>query len=166
MARSKKALASRAAPDVATAASAPTVTSLGTSSGSTAGATSVTITGTNFIGASEVTFGGVPAASFTVNSVTSITAVSPAGSVGTIDVTVTTPNGTSATGAADKFSYGTCTQSAALLARLDGSQNSSAVDTAVCGMVTDGTWLLFDVLYVFATNSSGNVLPWRVAITS
>src|SRR6266852_3611526 len=42
--------------------------------------------------------------SFTVNSDTKITATSPAGS-GTVDMTVTTPNGTSATGAADQFTY-------------------------------------------------------------
>jgi hypothetical protein len=39
-----------------------------------------------------------------VNSETSITAVSPAGA-GTVDVTVTTPGGTSETSAPDKFSY-------------------------------------------------------------
>ena len=38
------------------------------SSGSSAGGTSVTITGTNFTGATAVTFGSIPAASFTVNS--------------------------------------------------------------------------------------------------
>jgi RHS repeat-associated protein len=36
-----------------------------------------------------------------------LTAVSPAGSSGSVDVTVTTPNGTSATSSADTFTYGT-----------------------------------------------------------
>ena len=49
----------------------------------------MTITGTNFTGATAVKFGATNAASFTVNSATSITATSPAGS-GTVDVTVTT----------------------------------------------------------------------------
>jgi hypothetical protein len=40
-----------------------------------------------------------------VNSATSITATSPAGSQGTFDVTVTTAGGTSATSSADHFSY-------------------------------------------------------------
>ena len=63
----------------------------------------VSVTGTNFTGASSVHF-GANAASFTVNSDTSITATGPAGA-GTVDVTVTTTGGTSATGAADQFTY-------------------------------------------------------------
>jgi hypothetical protein len=84
---------------------APTVTSLAPASGSTAGGTSVTITGTNFQGVTAVNFGGSPATSFTVNSGTQITATSPAGSVGTVDVTVTNAIGTSATSASDEFTY-------------------------------------------------------------
>jgi hypothetical protein len=51
-----------------------------------------------------VLFGITSATSFIVRSDTSITATSPAGS-GTVDVTVTTGGGTSATGAADAFIY-------------------------------------------------------------
>jgi YVTN family beta-propeller protein len=84
----------------------PVVTGISPASGPLAGGTTVTITGSNFTGATAVSFGGTPATSFTVSSDTSITAVSPAASnVGTVDVTVTTPNGTSATGPADQFSY-------------------------------------------------------------
>jgi hypothetical protein len=88
-----------------TAAATPAVTSLGTASGTTAGGTSVAVTGSGFTGASAVYFGNVPAASFTVNSDTSITAVSPPQAAGTVDVKVTTPTGTSASGPADQFSY-------------------------------------------------------------
>ena len=85
---------------------APTVTALSPSSGPLAGGSSVVITGTGLTGASTVTFGAVPAASFQVASATQITAVSPAGSAaGSVDITVATPNGTSATGAADRFTY-------------------------------------------------------------
>ena len=71
--------------------------------------TSVTITGTSFSGASAVSFGGTAAASFKVDSATSITAVSPAHASGTVDVTVTTPGGTSAIVSKDRFKYGSPT---------------------------------------------------------
>ncbi len=87
-----------------TAAAAPAVTGLGTSSGGTAGGTVVAITGTGFTGASTVLFGGVPAA-FTVNSDTSITATAPGQAAGTVDVTVTTPSGASATSGGDLYTY-------------------------------------------------------------
>jgi hypothetical protein len=82
----------------------PTVTKVETNQGSAAGGTEVTITGTNFAAPIRVKFGSTDAASFTVNSETSITAVSPRGT-GTGDVTVTTFGGTSATSPADQFFY-------------------------------------------------------------
>jgi hypothetical protein len=62
--------------------------------------------GAGFTGATAVSFGTVSVANnkFIVNSDTQITAVSPAGS-GTVDVTVTTPGGTSAINNDDKFTY-------------------------------------------------------------
>ncbi|MGQ4596623.1 IPT/TIG domain-containing protein [Nocardia sp. R6R-6] len=73
---------------------APTLTSIAPASGSVTGGTTVTLTGTGFTGATAVFFGILPATSFTVNSATQITAVSPVG-LGTVPVTVTTPGGTS-----------------------------------------------------------------------
>ncbi len=87
------------------ATTSPTVTGITPSSGSTAGGTSVTITGTNFLGATAVNFGTPAATGVTVVSATSITATSPAQAAGIVDVTVTTPTGTSAISAADKFTY-------------------------------------------------------------
>jgi len=84
---------------------APTVTAISPGMGGTAGGTSVTITGTNFTGATAVKFGSVTASGITVNSATSITATSPAGSAGVVNITVTTPIGTSTTSAADQFTY-------------------------------------------------------------
>ncbi|MCU1458139.1 MAG: Ig family protein, partial [Actinomycetia bacterium] len=74
-------------------APAPAVTGVSPASGPAAGGTTVTVTGTNLTGATGVKFGATAAASFTVNSATKITAVSPAGT-GTVDVTVTGPAGT------------------------------------------------------------------------
>ncbi len=83
----------------------PTVTAVTPNNGPIGGATAVTITGTNFTGASAVKF-GAKTATFTVSSATQISANSPAGSAGTVDVTVTTPGGTSKTSTSDQFSYG------------------------------------------------------------
>ncbi len=89
------------------ASGAPTVTSLTPTTGTSAGGTSVVITGTNFTGATAVKFGTTNATSFTVDSDTQITATSPAHAAGTVDVRVTTPGGTSATGAGDHFTFTT-----------------------------------------------------------
>jgi len=84
----------------------PTVTGIAPRHGPTGGGTLVGITGANLGGATAVDFGSTPAESFTVNSGHVILASSPPGSAGTtVDVTVTTPHGTSATGPADDFSY-------------------------------------------------------------
>ncbi len=82
----------------------PTVTGLNPTFGPTAGGTPVTISGTNFTGATVVDFGPNAATNLTVVSATMITADSPAGS-GTVDVTVTTPSGTSPINLADEFTY-------------------------------------------------------------
>jgi hypothetical protein len=86
-------------------ATAPSVTAVSPNRGPTGGGTSVTITGANLNGATGVSFGSTPASSVTLVSPTQITATSPAGSAGMIDITVTTPYGTSATGAADQFTF-------------------------------------------------------------
>jgi len=83
---------------------APTVTGIGPSSGPASGGTGVTITGTGFTGASVVRFGSI-SASYKVESATTISAVSPAQADGTVEVTVTTPSGTSAANKKDRFKY-------------------------------------------------------------
>ena len=72
---------------------APNLTSVSPSTGSTAGGTAITLTGTNLTGASGVTVGGVAATQVVVVSATSITAVTPAGT-GAKPIFVTTPGGT------------------------------------------------------------------------
>jgi len=83
----------------------PVVTKLSPKAGKTAGGTKVTITGQHFTAPASVSFGGNAAGSVAVNSATSVTAISPAGPLGTVDVTVTTAYGTSAAGKADHFKY-------------------------------------------------------------
>jgi alpha-tubulin suppressor-like RCC1 family protein len=83
----------------------PAVTKLKPTKGPVTGGTTVTIIGTNFTGATAVKFGATNATSFTVNSATSVTAVSPAEGAGIVDVTVTTPGGTSALSKIDRFRF-------------------------------------------------------------
>ena len=83
----------------------PTVTSLSPSSGTTGGGASVTISGSNFVGVSAVSFGSTPASGFVVNSNSTITATSPAESAGTVNVVVTTSNGASVPGVGNQYVY-------------------------------------------------------------
>lgn len=83
----------------------PTVTKLVPKTGAAAGGTAVTITGAGFSGATAVHFGAA-AAAFTVTSSKTITAEAPAGTSGIVDVTVTTPGGTSTVVTADHYKYG------------------------------------------------------------
>jgi hypothetical protein len=78
-------------------------------SGSIKGGTVVTISGSDFTGASAVSFGAVPAVAFVVNSDSTITATAPAGAaLGAVDVSVTTPAGKTGAAAADQFTYTAC----------------------------------------------------------
>jgi len=84
----------------------PSVTSVSPSTGPAAGGTKVTITGVDLQGATAVAFGSVDATTFTVNKAgTKIKVTAPAGSHGTVDITITTPGATSAIGSTDHFTY-------------------------------------------------------------
>ncbi len=84
----------------------PAVTAVSPVAGPIAGNTSVTITGTGFVvGSSTVAFGADAGTSVSCSSTTSCSATSPSGSAGTVDVTVTTPGGTSSTSSSDQFTY-------------------------------------------------------------
>jgi alpha-tubulin suppressor-like RCC1 family protein len=83
----------------------PSVTAVNPTAGAVGGGTPVTITGSNLEGATAVHFGANSALSFTVHSPSSITAVAPAGALGTVDVTVSIAAGTSPITPADHFSY-------------------------------------------------------------
>jgi hypothetical protein len=84
----------------------PVISSISPKSGSTKGGTSVTIIGSGFSNASEVSFGSQPGSRLRVISDTEITVDSPAvDESDTVDITVTTPGGTSATSSDDEFTY-------------------------------------------------------------
>ncbi|CEK09226.1 IPT/TIG domain-containing protein [Legionella hackeliae] len=74
-------------------ASGSTLTGINPSTGPTAGGTGVILTGTGLTGATGVSFGGVAATSVYVASSTMVTAVTPAHTMGLVDVTIDTPAG-------------------------------------------------------------------------
>ena len=72
----------------------PAILSVAPPSGPDSGGDTVVITGTGFTGATAVTFDLPAATSFTVDTDTQITAVTPPHAAGPVDVRVTTPGGT------------------------------------------------------------------------
>ena len=85
----------------------PAVTSLSVTSGPVAGGTTVKILGTGLTGATVVRFGTNVVPTFVVNAKGTVIKVkAPPGPAGTVDVTVTTPHGTTAVVAGDRYTYG------------------------------------------------------------
>jgi hypothetical protein len=84
---------------------APTVTGVSPAGGPTTGGTTVTLTGTNFLGATSVIFGGIGGKNVTVVNATTITVTSPADTAGLHNIQVTTPSGTSPKVPAGGFTY-------------------------------------------------------------
>jgi len=95
------------------ASAAPTVTSVSPSTGYFSSeqapepTPTVTIKGANFDGATRVLFGKFDAYSFTMVSSTEITAIPSVETLGTSDISVQTPAGTSASSPADQFTFTT-----------------------------------------------------------
>ena len=89
----------------------PEVYSVSPDAGAISGGETVDIGGSYLVGATAVSFGTIPAASFSVISGTVIEAVAPADSAATssssvtVNITVTTPSGTSAVNSNDQFTY-------------------------------------------------------------
>ena len=136
-------------------------------SGSTAGGNSVTVTGTGFYAGATVNFveesGGtamtptvsVPASYVSVNSSTSITAVSPGVTVGsTYFVTVTTVGGTSAGGSAtsDVFAYSELIPTVSAVSPTTGETGQQVT-------ITGTGFYLGATVYFGAGNSCGTSNP-------
>jgi hypothetical protein len=84
---------------------APLAVKLSQQSGHASGGASMTITGSHFIGTFDVTFGGISAKSFVVNSPTSITVVVPKHAKGTVSVQVISEAGKSVNSNSSKFTF-------------------------------------------------------------
>jgi IPT/TIG domain/Bacterial Ig-like domain (group 3) len=87
----------------------PVLTSVVPNNGPDTGGQSVTISGAGLNGATAVSFGGTPAASFTPVSSSTVTAVTPAHAGGTVDLTVTTSGGGTSNAIAYTFQFSTTT---------------------------------------------------------
>lgn len=87
----------------------PEVTTITPASGPVTGSTLVTITGKNFNGATAVMFGATPAASFSVDSDTKITATAPKSArPGKVDLAITTLAGENPNTRFDDYVYKAC----------------------------------------------------------
>ncbi len=71
----------------------PTVSSVAPTSGPAAGGTAIAIQGANFLSGATVNIGGTAATGVTFVNSTSLTATTPAGTAGTVSVSVTNPDG-------------------------------------------------------------------------
>jgi hypothetical protein len=83
----------------------PVISTVSPAQGSTEGGTLVTITGSNFIRVTKVTFGGKRARIGTPSSPGSLRVAAPAGTAGQVDVRISTAYGTSAVVTADHYRY-------------------------------------------------------------
>ena len=84
---------------------APIVTKVSPSHGKTAGGETVTITGSNFSGASAVKFGAKAGSHLHVISSTKLTVKAPSHSAARVNIRVTTGRGTSAVTKNDRYTY-------------------------------------------------------------
>lgn len=107
--------------NVSTAA-APTITMVSPNTGATAGGTSVSISGSSFQPGATVNFGSAPAVSVRITNSTQIQVLTPAESAGSVNVSVTNPDGQVATGAST-FIFSAPTGSGPSLPKLPASVN-------------------------------------------
>jgi IPT/TIG domain len=139
--------------------------------GPTAGGYQVVISGSNLTGATQVSFGGMKASSFTVNSATKITAVIPASTLALwpaqgVSVQVTTPGGTSAGCAvlqavcAAAFFYANTVSLAGSGSNFTYPFSGSVGLVTYSGTVSIGSWSTSG-----SAQSSGNAAPEAVLAT-
>lgn len=133
----------------AVAQAAPAITGVSPNSGPEAGGTAVTLTGTDFTGATGLSFGGV-SVFFSVNSPTTITATSPAHAAGAVNIVVSGPGGDSATGASSQFVYDAPAAPTVTLAPATGALPAATVGAN----------------YSASVSASGAAAPYSFAVTS
>ncbi|MEP6638887.1 MAG: IPT/TIG domain-containing protein [Chloroflexota bacterium] len=144
-------------------AAAPVVTGLSpthASELSSSCAPLVTVTGREFQLGATVKFGGVTASSTVVTPET-LTATAPSHVAGTVNVTVTTPNGTSAASAANEFTYDPDNEAPVTVATLTTAANVNnwnKADFTVNFNATDGPSSCGSGVKDITVDSSGAVI--------
>jgi DNA-binding beta-propeller fold protein YncE len=130
----------------------PSVSSISPPSGSEAGGTTVTVTGSGFADGDAVSFGAKAALNATVNSASSITATSPPGSGVNLDVTVTSPAGTSMSAPGDRFTY-----TAALQPTVTAISPAGGPETGGTVVSITGSEFVPGATVYFGANEASNV---------
>ena len=106
----------------------PVVSSVSPAGGSTAGGTTVTIRGSNLLGAYQVIFGDIPASPFQVSQDT-VVVTSPAHAAGIVDVRVRTAGGVSDLSAGDRYTYAADGPAVATISPRNGSTAGGTIIT-------------------------------------
>ena len=144
-------------------ATPPSITSFTPRTGPANGGTVVSITGSNFQNGATVKFGDASAVSTSVNSSSSISAISPVHTAGDVTLTVTNPDGQ--TGTAGTFTY---LVPAVSVASVSPSSGSNAGGTAITitgsnfvsgATVKIGTLVAADVIVVNSSSITATTPP-------
>ena len=117
----------------------PAVTGVSPTTGPTAGKTTVTITGSGFVPGATVSFGSTPSTKVTLVSGTKIKAVAPKEAAGTVDVTVTTPEGQSAASSADAYTYAAAPTVTGLSAHSGSTAGGDTITVSGTNFTPDAT---------------------------
>ena len=148
--------------------SAPTVSSVSPASGPEIPSGTVTVHGTNFVNggvAPIVDFGSVASIGSMTYSATQITSTIPPGiDPGTVNITVTTPAGTSGISAADRYTYtGSGTTAAPVITSGDHT-TFSAGTAGVFNVTTTGTPGVSSVTDAAFSGCTPSALPASIAL--
>jgi hypothetical protein len=128
--------------DQYTSDDAPTVRAISPGAGPLGGGTLVNLTGTGLADATGISFNNTAAEAFLINSDTSATATSPAGT-GMVDITVTNETGASPITSADEFTYDAAPTVTAISPNTGSADGGTEVTITGTGFVVGATTVDF-----------------------
>ncbi len=117
----------------------PTISALTPSSGSTAGGTAITISGSGFVPGTTVTIGGIVASNVTVVNATTLTAITPGYVSGSVVKDVVINNGIGSATLTGGFSYSALAPTLTSVAPATGTIAGGTTVTVTGGNFTPGT---------------------------